>query len=160
MMNTDVVNGNVEVVLATLRAVEGRDVQALLDAYHPEIEFHDALSLPYGGVVTGKVAVAAHTYSAAGWAATWAPLQPTEGERRMDPRVVAACGDEVVVLYRQRAVSAGGERLDAPVLGLYQVRDGKLTRAQMFHFDTAAIIGFLARANGDARQRPRKSREL
>jgi ketosteroid isomerase-like protein len=153
-MTDNVVNGNVEVVLATFRAVEQRDVQALLDLYHPEIEFHDALSLPYGGVVTGKPAVEEHTYSAVSWAATWGPLQPMEAERRMDPRVVAASADEVVVLYRQRAVSAAGECLDAPVLGLYQVRDGKLTRAQMFHFDTAAIVGFLARANSDAAARP------
>jgi uncharacterized protein len=149
-MSDDVVNGNVEVVLATFRAVERRDIQALLDLYHPEIEFHDAPSLPYGGVVTGKRAVEAHSYSAASWAATWGPLQPTEAERRMDPRVVAASGDEVVVLYRQRAVGAADERLDAPVLGLYQVREGKLARAQMFHLDTAAIVGFLARAKGDA----------
>ena len=153
-MSDNVVNGNVEVVLATFRAVERRDVQALLDLYHPEIEFHDALSLPYGGVVTGKPAVEAHSYSAASWAATWGPLQPTEAERRMDPRVVAASGDEVVVLYRQRAVGAAGERFDAPVLGLYQVRKGKLARAEMFHFDTAAIVGFLARAKGDAAAQP------
>jgi len=61
---------------------------------------------------------------------------------------VAADGDEVVVLYRQRAVGAGGERLDAPVLGLYRVCDGKLARAQMFFFDTAAVASFLARARG------------
>jgi ketosteroid isomerase-like protein len=65
----------------------------------------------------------------------------------MDPRVVAATEREVVVLYRQRAVGAGGERLDSPVLGLYEVRDGKLVRAQMFHYDTAALVGFLARAD-------------
>jgi uncharacterized protein len=98
--------------------------------------------------VTGRPAVEAHTFSATGWAATWGPLQPTEAERRMDPRVVAARGDEVVVLFRQRAVGADGERFDAPVLGLYQVREGKLARAQMFHFDTAAIAGFLARVSG------------
>jgi hypothetical protein len=32
------------------------------------------------------------------------------------------------------------------VLGLYEVRAGKFARAQMFHFDTAAILDFLARA--------------
>ena len=42
--------------------------------------------------------------------------------------------------------SAAGERFEAPVLGLYEVRDGKFARAQMFHFDTAAILDFLARA--------------
>jgi hypothetical protein len=36
--------------------------------------------------------------------------------------------------------------LDAPVFALYQVRDGKFARAQMFHYDTAAIVAFLKRA--------------
>jgi ketosteroid isomerase-like protein len=66
----------------------------------------------------------------------------------MDPQVVAANDTEVVVLYRQRAVDPAGERLDAPVLGLYEVREDKLLRAQMFHFDTAALVEFLTRAKG------------
>jgi hypothetical protein len=64
----------------------------------------------------------------------------------MDPRLVAARGGEVVVEYRLRALAPSGERFDAPVLGLYRLRAGKLIRAQMFHFDTAAILGFLQRA--------------
>jgi len=142
------VNDKIRIVLATLHAVEQRDIRGLLDLYHRDVEFHDAPSLPYGGVVRGKTAVEAHTYSTNGWAATWGPLQPTNAERRMDPHVVAANEDEVVVLYRQRAVAPSGERFDAPVLALYKVRDGKLIRAQMFHFDTVAVVGFLARANG------------
>jgi ketosteroid isomerase-like protein len=51
-----------------------------------------------------------------------------------------------VVLYRQRAIDPAGERFDAPVLGLYEVRDGKFARAQMFHYDTAAVVDFLTRA--------------
>jgi uncharacterized protein len=70
----------------------------------------------------------------------------------MDPRVIATDGETVVVVYRQRAVAASGERLDAPVLGLYHVRDSKLARAQMFHFDTAAIMRFLAEARESERQ--------
>jgi ketosteroid isomerase-like protein len=140
------VNDNTRLVLAALHAVEQRDVRGLLDLYHPDVEFHDAPSLPYGGVVRGKTAVEAHMYS--GWAATWGPLQPTAAEQQMDPQVVAANEDEVVVLYHQRAVGPAGEGFDAPVLALYKVRDGKLIRAQMFHFDTAAVVGFLARANG------------
>ena len=50
------------------------------------------------------------------------------------------------VVYRQRALSAAGERFDAPVFALYHVRDGKFARAQMFHYDTAAILAFLDRA--------------
>ena len=71
------------------------------------------------------------------WLGTWGPLQPTETERRMDPRVVATDGDEVVVQYTTRALAPNGERFASLVLGLYEVRDGKFARAQMFHYDTA-----------------------
>lgn len=64
----------------------------------------------------------------------------------MEPRVIASSGDEVVVLWRQRGLSPDGERFDGPVLGLYRVQDGKLARAQMFYFDTPALVEFLARA--------------
>ncbi len=131
-----------EIVLRTFQAVERRDRELLLALYHPEVEFHEPPSLPYGGTFLGKEATAA----AQGWLETWGPVQPSEAERSMNPRVVGHQGDEVVVLYRQRAVGPTGERFDAPVLGLYSVREQRLARAQMFHFDTAAILAFLARA--------------
>jgi ketosteroid isomerase-like protein len=81
---------------------------------------------------------------------TWIPLQPTEAERRLSPRLVTANGNEVVVLWHQRGLSPGGERLDTEVLGMYEVRDGKLLRAQMFYFDAAAVADFLARAKEQA----------
>ena len=65
----------------------------------------------------------------------------------MDPRVVAAGPEEVVILWQQRAVSPAGDGLETPVLGVYQIREGKLARAQMFYFDPAAVNDFLARAN-------------
>ena len=136
---------DVEVVLAVLRAVEERDREALLALLHEDVEFHDAGSLPYGGVARGK-AEARESRLDETWIGTWGPLQPTPAERRMEPRVVASNHGEVVVEYRHRAVSPAGERIDFPVLALYEVRDGKLTRAQMFHFDTAALTGFLDRA--------------
>ena len=64
----------------------------------------------------------------------------------MDPRVVAASPEEVVVLWQQRGVSPNGERFDGPVIGLYRIREGKLARAQMFYFDTPTLINFLGRA--------------
>jgi transcriptional regulator with XRE-family HTH domain len=137
-----------DIALAAIGAVEQRDGQKLLDLYHDEIEFQDAPSLPYGGVVTGKAAVSEHMYSPAGWAATWLPLQPTAAERSMSPRIVASAGEDVVIEYRQRALAPNGERFDSPVIGMYKVRDGRLIRARMFHFDTAAMVAFLRRANG------------
>jgi len=136
------VSNNIDVVLQAFRAVEQRDPDALAAIYHPDIEFHDAPSLPYGGSQLGLEAVIEHGPA---WAKTWDPVQ-TLAERRMDPQVVAASDQDVVMLYRQRAVTLAGERFDNPVLGMYRVRDGMLQRAQMFHFDTAAILDFLVRA--------------
>jgi uncharacterized protein len=131
---------SVRVVLETFRAIEDRDVMQLLELYHPDLEFHWPPSLPYGGSFRADGA------AAQGWSETWIPLQPTEAERRMDPRVIAATEDEVVVLWRQRGVSASGERLDSEVIGLYRVQDGKLACAQMFYFDSAAVSRFLHEA--------------
>jgi uncharacterized protein len=133
---------DVDVVLRAIEAVEQRDPEGLFALFHPQVEFHDAPSLPYGGSTRGFEQVVSNQ----GWLETWGPLQPTEAERRMDPRVVAERDGEVVVLYRQRAVDQAGERLDAPVLGLYEIRDGKFAKARMFHFDTAALIDYLSRA--------------
>ena len=140
------------VVRALFRAVEERDREALLALYHDDLELHDAPSLPYGGTVCGKAAMREQVDapSETTWLGTWGPLQPTEKERRMDPRVVATNGDEVTVIYMQRALSAAGERFASPVLALYEVRDDKVARAQMFHYDTAAILEFIERAAGPA----------
>jgi ketosteroid isomerase-like protein len=66
----------------------------------------------------------------------------------MDPRVVAATDQGVVVHWQQRGVSPGGQRFDGEALGLYEVRDGKFARAQMFYFDAVAVQSFLASAEG------------
>lgn len=137
-----------EVALDAIKAVEQRDLEGLLALYHEDVEFHDAGSLPYGGVNRGLAAISKQLVNRPEetWIGTWGPLQPTEAERRMHPRVIASAGDEVVVIYRQRALSPAGEYFDAPVIGLYEVRDRKLARAQMFHYDLAAVIAFLERA--------------
>jgi uncharacterized protein len=136
---------NVEAMLKIFSAIERRDSQRpdpqrTLEFFHPDVEFHWPPSLPYGGTSRG-LKVDRPT-----WDETWDPLQPTEAERRLDPRVVAVSEEEVVVLWRQRGVSPAGDRIDTPVLGLYQLREGKLARAQMFHFDTAAVLSFLTKA--------------
>jgi ketosteroid isomerase-like protein len=137
-----------EVVLAAFTAVEERDREALFALYHDDVELHDARSLPYGGSFRGKQALRDQLETApeTTWLGTWDPLQPTGVERRMDARLVATNGEEVTVLYTQRAMSPSGEQFASPVLGLYEVRGGKLARAQMFHYDTAAILAFLERA--------------
>jgi ketosteroid isomerase-like protein len=69
----------------------------------------------------------------------------------MDPRVVATNDNEVMVLYRQSGLSPAGDRYDGEVLGLYEFRQGKLTRAQMFYFDEVGAAEFLAKAKSEIR---------
>jgi ketosteroid isomerase-like protein len=129
------------IVMAAFAAVERRDERCLAELYHPEVEFHWPPSLPYGGSFRGAAALQAGDRT--GFDQVWDPLQPTRQERRMDPRVVAATDQEVVVLWHQRGLRPTGQRLDMEVLGLYGVRDGKFARAQMFYFDTTAVLRFL-----------------
>ena len=138
-------SASIDVVLRAFKAVEQRDEQGFAELAHPELEFHWPPLFPYGGASRARDAAIRQRPT---WASTWAPVQPTEGERRMDPRVVAASDEEVVVLWHQRGVDAAGERFDGEVLGLYQVREGKLARAQMFYFDPTGALDFLTRARG------------
>ena len=128
------VEKNRKLLLSVFNAIERRNDQRFSELLHSDFEIHWPPSLPYG---SGKGRT---------WSDTWDPLQPTETERRMDPRIVGEDGDEVVVLWHQRGLSPSGERFDGEVLGLYQLREGKLARAQMFYFDTAAVAAFLARS--------------
>jgi len=136
-MNT---HKNVEVMLEVFSAIERRDSQRLLELFQPDVELSWPLSLPYGGTSRGPKP------EGPTWSETWGPLQPTEAERTMDPRVVAASEEEVVVLWRQRGVTPAGDRFDGPVLSIYQVHEGRLARGQMFYFDTVALVSFLAKA--------------
>jgi ketosteroid isomerase-like protein len=137
-----------EVVLGVIKAVEERDGEKLFELYHDDVELHEAASLPYGGVVKGVPSLKEQLESAPEntWLGTWGPMQPTEAERRFDPRVLSEKDGEVVVLYWMRGVAPDGEHFESPVIGLYEVRDGKFARAQMFHYDTQAINAFIEHA--------------
>ena len=135
---------NINTMLDIFGAIECRDERRFLELVHPDCEMYWPPSLPYGGTARGL------QQEGPTWSDTWRPLQPTEAERRMEPRVVAASEDEVVVLWRQRGVTPAGDRFDGEVLGLYHVHGGKLTRAQMFYFDTTALLSFLAKAKSQA----------
>src|SRR5262245_38357818 len=143
---------NVSVMLGLFKAIEERDasrrnVERELAFYQPDVEFRWPAALPYGGTFRGFA-----PRSGPNWNTTWTPLQPTEAERRMDPQVVGATDRRVVVLYHQRGVSPKGERFDGEVIGVYELRDFKLARAQMFYFDEAALAHFLQRAARELKQ--------
>jgi ketosteroid isomerase-like protein len=121
-------------VLEAFDAVERRDRDRLVALYHPEVEFHWPPSL-------------VEAWAGRNWEEVWDPFQPTPQERAMRPRLVAASEREVVVLWRQRGLAPNGDRFEGDVLGLYEVRDHKFARAQMFYFDAVAVRRFLRRAS-------------
>ena len=135
----DTQDNNIQTMLRIFEAVEERDDKSMLNLCQQDVEFCWPRSLPYGGDLRGL------DRSGPTWGETWIPLQPTEAERQMHPRVVAASENEVVVLWCQRGITSSGERFEGEVLGLYRLRDGKLARAQMFYFDTQAVLDFLSK---------------
>lgn len=138
-----------QVILDTIQAIEERDVEHLFSLFHEDVQITDAPSLPYGGTVSGRETLREQMERSPEetWLGTWGPLQPTEDDRRMDPRVIASEDGKVTVQYKLRALSPTGERFESEVIALYEVRDEKFAKARMFHYDTAALLAFLQRAD-------------
>lgn len=133
-------DANANLVMDVLQVIEQRQLHRLAALYHPEIEFHWPPGLPYSGDYTG-LAVAEMSKR---FEATWTALQPNEETRRMNPRVVAAGENgHVVVNYIWKGLDAEGRRFETQVLADYQVREGRLARAQMFYYDLPGVIAFL-----------------
>lgn len=136
-------SGKVDVVRRLFKAVEERDLEAYLDCYDERIEIHEAESLPYGGVYRGPDGVVEH---ATAWGQAWDSLQTPE-EHQLDATFFEGESETVAAVFRHRAVDRNrGERLDSPVVGIYDVRGGKIVRSQMFHADSAILAGFLQNA--------------
>ena len=133
---------NVETIRNLFRGVEERDLGTYLAACDREVVIREPGSLPYGGEYHGLEGLRQH---AAGWMRTWAPLQPEE-ERKLDAAFIDA-GDHVIARWRLRARAADGSgTLNMPMVGIYELHDGKLVGAQMFYSDTAAVLRFLENA--------------
>jgi ketosteroid isomerase-like protein len=128
-----------QIVLEAFAAVDARDNERLKRISHPEASFlwPESLLPSHFRTVRDKVATS--------WEEVWEPFQPLPEfiTRKMSPQIIASSGTRVTVLWHQRGVNRRGERLDCEVLGLYEVRDGLLYRAQMFYFDCAAVRKFL-----------------
>jgi hypothetical protein len=133
-------DGNANLMMEMLRLIEQRQLDRLSEFYHPEIEFHWPPGLPYCGDFKGPAVMDMSKR----FAATWIPLQPTEETRRINPRVLAVGENgHVIVNYVWRGEDAKGERLETEVLADYQVREGRLVRAQMFYYDLPGVIAFI-----------------
>jgi ketosteroid isomerase-like protein len=137
----------VEVVRRLFAAVENRDLAGLLACYSDDVEINEANSLPWGGVWRSRSGAVAH---AAAFNRVWGVLQDHE-TCSMDPHFWGdGCGT-VCALFRHRAVDpASGDRFDAPEVGIYRVRAGRVVHSQMFHADSGAVLAFLRRIHSES----------
>jgi len=143
---TDAAERNAETVRRLYAAVERRDGAAVWQAHDGAAVIHEAPSLPYGGEYRGADGVRRH---AAGYVATWGPLQGEE-DRRLAPEIIAE-GDRVAVLWRQRARNpVTGEPFDQPAVTVHRLAAGRVVESRMFHFDTHAVREFLDRSSSPA----------
>ena len=133
-------SNEVAVVRRLFAAVEDRDFDSLLACYSDDVEINEADVLPYGGVWRGRDGIAAH---AAGFMAAWGDLQGPD-ESRLDAQFFSDGAGTVCAVFRHRAVDpVSGERFDAPEVGVYEVRNQRVVRSQMFHADSAAVVDYL-----------------
>jgi ketosteroid isomerase-like protein len=129
---------NVDVIRELFLAIQRGDAGEVLKRYDPAIVIREhSESLPYGGVFRGTTGAIRHMRR---WARTW--RRSTGIKNVLRPTFIDA-GDRVVVIWRHRAESIGGAKLDAPIAGLYTLHGGLITEAQMFHADTVTILRFL-----------------
>jgi ketosteroid isomerase-like protein len=106
---------NVDAARSLFKAVEERDLAAVLAAYDPDVVIHEAASLPYGGVYHGLEGALRH---ASGYTQAWAALQ-APADMATNP-VFLDAGEYAVVLWRQRGSASDGRKLDLPAVNIYK----------------------------------------
>jgi hypothetical protein len=111
---------NVHIAEASYAAFARGDLPAVLDSFHPDVEWHAAEGLPWGGVHKGREAVAQDVFGA---------LMAAFDDFRLSLERFIDGGDFVVALGRYSATARQtGRPLDAAFAHVWELEDGKLKR--------------------------------
>lgn len=122
---------SLELVQGTYGAFGRGDVPAVLSAMAPDIEWHEAAGMPYGGVYHGPEAVAQNVFG---------PISDDVVDFGITPEEFIASEDGVAAIVRYSGTGkATGAALDLPVVHVWKVRDGKLQHFRQF-IDTAKFL--------------------
>ena len=131
------------VVARLFAAVAARDLPTILSCYAPDVTIREAPSLPYGGTYHGPEGAYAHAM--AFWN-TWRDYQPATVEDLGEVFLADPAG-RVAVCWRHLVQDPRtGRTLEAPVVSVYEVRDGLVAKSTMYHLDTAPLLDFLGAA--------------
>lgn len=134
-------HANVEVVRRLFDAVERRDFEAMLDCYAPDVEINESADLPYGGTYHGHDGARQHAIA---FMRTWGRFQQDGADARLDARFAEGPDGVVTAVFHHRATDHDrGEHIDGDEVSVYEVRDEKIVRSQMFHFEQGKLARFL-----------------
>ncbi|HVW43611.1 MAG TPA: nuclear transport factor 2 family protein [Amycolatopsis sp.] len=121
--------GNADVVRKFTAGLRAGDVSGCLDLLDEDIVFAEAKSLPFGGDYRGK----------SGFVQLLRNVSRDYLIELGEPEIGDG-GAFVAVRVHGRAMSrATGRGLDMRVVDLYELRDGKITRVDVFYHDSQAM---------------------
>ena len=126
---------DVEVLRGTYAAFARRDLPAVLDVMHPDIEFVEPAGSHFAGTHRGHEATLAEVL---------VTLPENAGEFHADAEEFLDAGEQVVVLGHHRGQSAvTGESFEVPFAHVWTMRDGLAVRFRSYH-DTAKLRAALS----------------
>ncbi len=115
---------SVEVVKGIYDAFTQGDVPAVLGAFAPDIEWYEAEGMPYGGLHRGPDAVAQNVFG---------PIaEDVDGFAVTPEELIGSDGTVAAVVRYTGTGKTTGKALDVPVVHVWDVRDGRITRFRQF----------------------------
>ncbi len=121
---------NVDVIESAYKAFGKGDIEAVLDFFADSAEISAPASLPWGGTFEGPE----------GMRTLLAKLLDHFTDFKSVPeKVLGADDNHVIVVARNTGKTKSGNRIDEPVVWIYQLREGAVTGAWVF-IDSAAIL--------------------
>jgi uncharacterized protein len=123
---------NVELARSGYDAFARGDIPGVLGLMDPAIVWHEAESLPYGGVHRGPDAILQNVFMGLG--RDWAPFSAT-------PQQYIDAGNRVVVLGEYRGTNRqSGRTFATPFVHIWRFENGRLIEFHQFT-DTAVWLG-------------------
>jgi hypothetical protein len=115
---------NIEFVKGLYAAFARGDVPAVLGGFAEDIEWYEAEGMPYGGLHRGGQAVLQNVFG---------PIATDVEGFAVTAEEVIGSGDTVAAVVRYTGTGkVTGKTLDVPVVHVWDIRDGKLTRFRQF----------------------------
>lgn len=120
---------NVDVIEKAYAAFGKGDVESVIEFFAESAEIVAPETLPWGGTYQGPEGM--RTFLAK-------VLEHFSDFKSVPEKVLGADDNHVIVVARNSGRVKGGNRIENPVVWIYQLRDGAITSAWVF-VDTAAV---------------------